>query len=56
MRVEWQTGGAPERLYHRQANRDIRHEMPVHHVAMHDARAAALDGRDVFAKSRKISR
>src|SRR4029077_5555240 len=46
--------GLPQRLHNQRPNREIRYEMPVHHVAM-DHRAAAVErGLRIFAQPREI--
>src|ERR1041384_3502315 len=56
MRVEGQTGCAPQRFYDRQTDGQIGHEMTVHYVAMDDGRAARFGRSDLLAQPRKISR
>src|SRR5829696_147522 len=56
MRVQGQTGCAGERTNYREPERDIRHEMAVHHVHVDDRGAAALGRRDLLAEPREICR
>src|ERR671933_2742043 len=56
MRVEGQTGCAGQRTNYGYPERNIRHEMAVHHVHVDDRGAAALGGLDLLAEPREICR
>jgi len=44
----------PDRPDDRRPDRDVRHEVPVHHVDVNEIRAAAFDGRNVAAEGREV--
>ncbi len=52
--VQGQRGGAPDRFHHRRTQGDVGDEVPVHHVDVDRARAAALGGGDVLAEPREV--
>ncbi len=56
MHVEEGLRVRPERLHHARADRDVRHEMPVHHIDMDPIRAGGDDRLDFGAERGKISR
>src|SRR5215207_1696373 len=56
MRVQGQTGCAGERTNYGEPERDIRHEMAVHHVHVNDGGAAALGRLDLLAEPCEICR
>src|SRR3569832_1384894 len=55
MAVDRSFNGLTERLQHRRSDRDIRNEMPVHHVEMEDRAATFYRGSRLLPKPRKIS-
>src|SRR5579884_1474238 len=54
--VKRQVCGLAQRLHHRGPERNIGDEVPVHHIYMDDAAAAALRRGNLVGKARKISR
>ena len=52
--VERHPRDALERPHDRRADRDVRHEMAVHHVDVNEIGAAALDRRDRVAERREV--
>ncbi len=54
--VEQLPGQRPEPVQDDRTHRDVRHEMPVHHVHMDVIRARRLDGADFLAQPREIGR
>src|SRR6266516_1407870 len=54
MHIQWKPGDLPDRLDHRCADRDIRHEMAIHHVDMEHVSAGFLHFPDLFAKRGEI--
>src|ERR1051325_3553296 len=56
MRVEGQTGCAGQRTNYWYSERDVGHEVAVHHVHVDDGGAAALGRLDLLAEPREICR
>src|SRR5579864_6729582 len=55
MHIQRQTGCLPQRRYHRNADGDIWHKMPVHHVDMQHRRSSPLDRANPFPEACEIS-
>jgi hypothetical protein len=49
-------GVRAQRLHHHRADRDVGHEMPVHHIDMHPVRPGGIDGAHFLAETREIRR
>ena len=43
-----------KRRHHGNADRNVRHEVPVHHIDMEQRRAAAFDGADSFSQGCEV--
>ena len=54
MRIERQPGYLAHRFQHRHADREVRHEMPVHHVEMNQVGAGLFDPANLFAQAREV--
>ena len=56
MHVERHAGDPLQRGDDRRADRDVRHEVPVHHVDVNQVGAASFDPRDLVGQPREIGR
>lgn len=54
--IEWQVGHFAERLYYRRPDRKIGDKMPIHDVAMDDARPALAGSMYLLAETGKVRR
>src|SRR6185503_668955 len=54
MRVNRQLGCMRDCFHHRQADCNVGHEAPVHHVNVKQGSASALDELDLFAEAAKV--
>jgi hypothetical protein len=54
VRVDRQLRGPTHRLDHHRPERDVRHEMPVHHVHVDDVSASCLDRSDFLREPAKV--